>query len=129
MIIPCFRCSKGIDTPDSSNADYVIAPDMLAKEPREVFVAFKHNQATLAKQTKMAELNPDGTPKYPALAISDSEYDSSEVLSIKTARQSFGEDLVKVETQLRDKDIQKTGIICPGCHRPGDFIIWGVHKT
>lgn len=27
MIILCFRCSKGINTPDSSNADYIMAED------------------------------------------------------------------------------------------------------
>jgi len=29
MIIPCFRCGKEIDTPDSSNADYIIAEDTI----------------------------------------------------------------------------------------------------
>ncbi len=57
MIIPCFRCSKEIDTPNSSNADYVIALDMIAKEPREVFIALKHNQATRAKREKVIAEN------------------------------------------------------------------------
>lgn len=26
------------------------------------------------------------------------------------------------------KDIQKTAIICPECHKPTDSVIWGVHK-
>ncbi len=30
MIIPCFRCGKEINTPSSSNADYIIADDMIA---------------------------------------------------------------------------------------------------
>ena len=25
-------------------------------------------------------------------------------------------------------EIQKTGIICPDCYKPDDFVIWGVHK-
>jgi hypothetical protein len=25
-------------------------------------------------------------------------------------------------------EIQKTGIICPDCYKPTDFVIWGVHK-
>lgn len=29
MIIPCFRCNKEIDTPDSSNADYIMAEDTM----------------------------------------------------------------------------------------------------
>lgn len=114
MIIPCFRCGKGIDTPDSSNADYVIAADMVAREPREVLLALRHNQATLAKQAKGQD-------------IADSEYDSIEIPDIE-ARKTIGEDLVKVVAEMREKDIQKTGVICPGCRRPTDFVIWGVHK-
>lgn len=29
MKIPCFRCKKEIDTPNSSNADYIIAEDTI----------------------------------------------------------------------------------------------------
>ena len=40
MIIHCFRCGKELDSPNASNADYVIAED-----------------------TKAMELEADGTPK------------------------------------------------------------------
>jgi len=26
------------------------------------------------------------------------------------------------------KNIQKSGIVCPNCYKPADFVIWGVHK-
>lgn len=26
-------------------------------------------------------------------------------------------------------DVQKTGVACPDCYRPTDFVIWGVHKS
>ena len=39
MIIPCFRCGKGLESPNASNADYIIAED-----------------------TKVMELAEDGTP-------------------------------------------------------------------
>lgn len=61
MIIKCFRCGKEIDTPDNSNADYVIGKDMVVKE--------------------------------------------------------------------EGQEIQKTGIICPKCHKEDDIVIWGVHKN
>lgn len=32
MKIPCFRCDKEIDTPDASNADYIIAPDTVDRK-------------------------------------------------------------------------------------------------
>jgi len=128
MIIPCFRCGKAIDTPGERNADYVIASDSIVREPREVLVALKHNQVTLDKAAKMKEINPDGTSKYPKLAIEDSEYDAIEVTSVATAMKDFGEDFVKAVVEIREKDIQKTGVVCPDCYKPTDFVIWGVHK-
>ncbi|GAI88477.1 unnamed protein product [marine sediment metagenome] len=58
MIIPCFRCGKELETPNASNADYIMTQDMI-----ETIIE-------------------DGTPK----------------------------------------DIQKTGIICPECYKPTDFL-------
>jgi len=137
MIIPCFRCGKELDRPDASNADYIIAEDTIVREPRETLIALKHNQATLTKLAMMNEIETylaeDGVteltrPKYPDLQIADNEYDAVEVTSVEAAKQSFGEDLVKVIVEIREKDIQKTGIICPDCYRDTDFVIWGVHK-
>ena len=127
MIIPCFRCGKQIDTPDSFNADYVIASDIVVIEPREVLIALKHNQATLEKVAKMKELNLDGSLKYPNLSIPDNEYDEVEIPSFQASK-AIGEDLVKVIVEIRDKDIQKTGVICPDCYKPTDTVIWGIHK-
>jgi hypothetical protein len=127
MIIPCFRCGKAINTPDGTNADYVVGSDMVAREPREVLVALKHNQATLAKEAKRKETNPDGSLKYPELAIADSEYDAVEIPNIEVSK-AIGEDLVKVIVEVREKDVQKTGIVCPDCYQDTDFVIWGVHK-
>jgi len=127
MIISCYRCGKGIDTPNAHNADYVIASDTIVRESREVLIALKHNPATLEKQAMIQEKNPDDTPKYPGLTIADDEYDEVEVSSIE-AGESIGEDLVRIKAKIKDKDIQKTGIICPDCYRDSDLVIWGVHK-
>ncbi len=35
-----------------------------------------------------------------------------------------------IETVIEDgepKDVVKTAIICPGCYKPDDKIIWGIH--
>ena len=137
MIIPCFRCGKELNSPDASNADYVIAKDTVVREPVEVLLALKHNQLTLDKESKMAETVPiydtDGlteigrTPKYPTLTIADSEYDEVEILNVKAGK-VFGEDLVNIKAEVREKDIQKTGIVCPSCYKATDTVIWGVHK-
>jgi hypothetical protein len=135
MIIPCFRCGKEIDTPDSSNADYVIAEDTKAKEPREVLFALVHNQATLVKRAKIIKENTvtlDTGEKTPPTAdfirskFADDEYDAIEIPDVK-ASESI-KDLVKVVAQVREVDIPKTGIICPDCYKFTDFVIWGVHK-
>lgn len=116
MIISCFRCSKEIDTPDASNADYIIAEDTKGKEIREALVALKHNQATLGKESKKEE-------------ITDDEYNAVVVMSYEEAQRDLGEDLVKVVVKPVEVEIQKTGVICPDCYRDTDFVIWGVHKA
>lgn len=137
MIIKCFRCEREIDTPNASNADYVIASDTIVREPVEVFIALKHNQTTLDKAAKMKEtetyLGKDGVTehtrlKYPDIAILEDEYDTVEVPDVRSAQKSFGEDLVKCSAEIREKDIQKTGVICPECYKPTDTVIWGIHK-
>ena len=65
MIIPCIRCQKPLDTPNSSNTDYIIANDL-----------------------KKTVINREGIPE----------------------------------------EVEYTGIICKDCYRPGDFVIWGIHK-
>ena len=115
MIIKCFRCGKEIDTPKASNANYIMAEDTKVTEIREELTALKHNQATLEKQDKEE-------------GIADEEYDAVIVESYEEAQKDLGEDLVKVVVEMRKKDIQKTGIICPDCHRDADFIIWGISK-
>ncbi len=136
MIIPCFRCNRLLESPNSSNADYIIAKDTIVKEPREVLVALKHNIATRVKRDAIiAEktITLDTREKVPPTEdfirgqFEDDEYDTVEVPDIPTA-QHLGKDLVKVVVESRQKDIQKTGIICPECYRPTDFVIWGVHK-
>jgi len=126
MIIQCFRCHKEINTPDGSNADYVIAEDMMVKEARAILIALKHNEQTLAKEQQIKELEAKGEPVPPELQIDDSEYDRVEIPNIEASEAIEG--LVKVIVEVKLKDIQKTGVICPECYRPADFVIWGVHK-
>lgn len=111
MIMSCFRCGKILDSPDDSNADYIIADDTKVDEPREVFVALYNNAKTLDKAAKKQD-------------IDDSEYDSVEVGSV-----AEGVGAVKFKTAVRIKSIQKTGVICPDCHKLTDQVIWGVHKN
>jgi DNA-directed RNA polymerase subunit RPC12/RpoP len=47
----------------------------------------------------------------------------------KNADYIMAED-TKVEEEVNGKKspVQKTGIICPECYQPADFVIWGIHK-
>lgn len=137
MIIKCFRDGKKIDSPNDKNADYIIANDTIVKEPRDTLRALVHNPVTRNIEVRMAMtedyLSADGIttltrPKFPGLTIPDSAYDAIEVDSPKVAH-AYGHNLVKVVATVEDKDIQKTGVICPDCYRPSDFVIWGVHKV
>jgi len=114
MIIPCYRCGKGIDNPDARNADYVTAADTMVSESREVFIALKQNKATLAKTEKLE-------------VVTDKEYDKVEIPDFEASKGITS--LVKVVVEIKDKDIQKTGIICPECYKKTDTVIWGVHKN
>lgn len=136
MKISCFRCGKEIDAPNESNADYITAKDTIVKEDTEVFIAYVHNQLTRDLDATMLERSWQSDEhgekhlrlKYPDLVILDSQYDQEEVPNVVTAQKQFGEDLVKVLAEIREKDVQKTGIICPKCYKLTDFVIWGVHK-
>lgn len=134
MIMNCYRCGKEIDTPDNSNANYIIAKDTVVREMRDTLFALKDNQVTLAKKERMKETETyideeevEWTRlKHPHLRIKDSEYDHIEIPNFKASKNV--QNVVKLKSEMIEKDIQKTGIICPLCLTPGDFIIWGVDK-
>lgn len=121
----CFRCGKDIDRPGlqsevdaqgkitskvTYNADYIIADDTKGEDIRQVFIAYRENTITIEKASK-------GQP------IADKDYDQSEITSPVEA---VGAVMVKPETVT--KTVQKTGVICPACYKPTDFVIWGAHK-
>lgn len=125
-MIPCFRCGKKLEHPDASNSDYIMAADTVVTEPCEILYAVKHNALTLDKLAKMTEFDQDGKPKYPGMTVLDSDYDEVELPNIQAAK--LVDQLVRVKSQVEDRAIQKTGIICPDCYRDSDFLIWGIHK-
>lgn len=111
MAIKCFRnCGKEIESANATNADYVMAEDTKVDELREVFIALKHTLTTKAKADKDEP-------------IDESEYEAVEIATLAEAK-----DAVQVKSEIRLKNIQKTGLVCPDCYKPTDFIIWGIHK-
>lgn len=95
----CIRCNKDLGQADNTNADYVIADEFIVKEKREQFYA----------------VTSDGKKETftPIKQVADS-------LLINNVK--------RIEVKIEDIDIQKTGVICPDCYLPTDFLIWGIHK-
>lgn len=127
MKIRCFRCGKEIDTPDETNADYVMAADIVTKESREILVALKHNQTTRAKEALMKDVNPDGSPLHPDIQVNENEFDRVEIADMSEVKR-LGDDVIKIIAERQEIDVPKTGVICLNCHRPSDLVIWGRHK-
>ena len=115
MIIPCNRCGKEIDTPNEHNSDYVLSPDFIVDEERDVLVAFRHNQETLDK-------------KEAGLEIDDNEYEQVEVDPANIQDAHSDSMLEKMLPMRKLIAIQKSAIICPDCYQLYDTVIWGVHK-
>lgn len=111
----CIRCGKDLGHADDTNADYIMADDTIVVEPVLTLVALKQNKATRAK--RKLEPRPE---------ILDSEYDRQEVAGIHEFNSLDSK--VKLIEEFIDKPVQKTGIICPGCYKETDFVIWGIHK-
>ncbi len=98
MIIKCHRCGKPIESPDNSNADYIIADDTKAIDTVEVLEAVLDDEKESRVQVK----------------------DFKEAGKIANKK--------RVEVVERNVEVQKTGIICPDCYKPTDIVIWGVHR-
>lgn len=137
MIIPCIRCGKGINSPNSSNADYVIADEFIVKERIPKYVTIPKTQDEIDSGMKSLR---DTLEVYRVIA-STYEADKIEPRGI-TVEDVYGE-IEAIEEEIAigvnpDKtivmrgkleDVQKTGVVCPDCYEPTDTVIWGVHKV
>jgi len=56
MIIPCFRCGKELNSPDASNAEYIIAEDTKAMELAEDGAPVEIQKQELFVQTAINQL-------------------------------------------------------------------------
>ena len=113
MIIKCFRCDKEIESPNSRNADYVIANDAIASEEVDVLEAIQLTEE--GKKLKKA-----------GLTIAEEHIIRTEVPNLEEA--GWLPDVERVEAVRKMKPIQKTAIICPSCYKRTDKVIWGIHK-
>lgn len=126
MIIPCFRCGKEINTPDASNADYIIAEDTLTEELRDVLIAVQFTEEAKGAMDEIKSLEAAALKVPDELRLRASQRARTVVPSVEAAKEL--PDLERVEVERRLVAVQKTGIICPGCYRDTDTVIWGVHK-
>lgn len=152
----CYRCDDPIETPVEQHAYYVTASDIVTEETVEVAEAIVPNEATKgAIDTLQANHYPDtpvdrltravvsgteltdylGVPaadpanapevrtenaKATTPAVAD--FDRVEVATVAEAPP----ETVKVERVVEQREVTKTGLVCPDCHDPeADTVIWG----
>jgi len=110
----CFRCGKEIAHPDNTNADYVMAEDTkgINREEKIVVVALFTNDK-IKEKLKNDEV------------ITIDDFDAVEV---KEAEDVLGAKSTYRKTVSTEREVQKTGIVCPDCYKPSDLLIWGIHK-
>lgn len=133
MIIQCFRCGKGINSPDATNADYITADDIIEIEFRSVL----YMRVADVNRWQEADTRWDFDKEEEVIVMMDKEeIDMDSIVDIQVVSMKDIEDTTKdiskhivgyVE-KLEPIDVQKTGIICPNCYLPTDTIIWGKHK-
>jgi len=154
MTRTCFRCGDELDEPVEQNAAYVVGEDTTCTETMEVTEAVVHTQATKDALDKLqANHYPEtavdeleravvsstdlvsylGTPpqdsgndaatreenaKNVAPALSD--FDHTEITDVANAP----EGTVKVESVLKERTVEKTGLVHTGCTEDTDDVIW-----
>lgn len=137
MIIPCFRCRKEINTPDETNADYIIAPDMIVQERRPTLVSVPKTQEELDTEEASLKENLQAfksiIDSYEKTDINPQSIPIEDIYGeVEAIEEELARGLVPNKSKpMRGKleNIQKSGIICPDCYKPDtDFVIWGVHK-
>ncbi len=134
MKIPCFRCGKELDSPDVSNANYVIAPDTIVKERPQFYIAEQKTAAEIdaekaeldrALSVLRATLISGVLPTGSYLSLDDVP---EEIEAIETELAIGVSSTKQVLKHGRLQQVQKTGIICPDCLKPTDTIIWGIQE-
>lgn len=72
--------------------------------------------------------NPDGTfvetakKKEIEFSIPQEKFEKVEV---ETPQESHRDDVALITTEIEQRDVQKTGLVCPDCVKDDDAIIWG----
>lgn len=150
----CFRCGGEIQEPVEEYAAYVVGDDTVSTEMKEVTEAVVHTRATKdaisALQTNhylntaietlenavvsgTDLINYLGTPPQDtandaatresnakSAAPNLSDFDRVEVSDVSEAPS----DTVKVEQVVREKTVQKTGLVHTDCQKDSDSVIW-----
>ena len=102
MIIPCFRCGKEISSPDNSNADYVIADDMVAKELDKDIAAMDKEIALIERQVRLNELK--GLRNKPEQLAAREQALAEGEASLEAMVTALGNRMAEVETNEAELD-------------------------
>ena len=137
MIIPCMRCGKEIDSPNATNADYIMAEDTAGRE--RVPKVIRRQKTVEEVRAEMDALEAEKAEFEEMITAYEKDGKEPGDLSIGDIRdeleaieEEIAGDIDPIKTiHLRTTEVvevQKTGIICPDCYKDTDLAIWGVHK-
>jgi len=146
----CTRCGfDNYDEPIENNANYVQGADMVESRPNTVMFALKHteltrtirdrlvdnwsmnitqaNRAMAAKNDqylKKTTESDDGTEQviFDHTDLSDDDFERVETNRPITPEEDA--EIVKTVEETAQKEVQKTGIVCPDCVKDTDVVIW-----
>lgn len=153
----CSRCGRDIERPIPENGNYVSGDDFVEDVPTPVLIGKKHTpesksrlnsldkvldvprgqiESSFSHEDAPAEVeyewgktrSRDGTeiPKTYTHPFRCVTFEDVEIPDIAAAHED--PDIVRVEKHIEGRPVQKTGVVCIGCTKNGDEVIWGPAK-
>ena len=146
----CSRCEEQLTKPIRQNANYVIASDFAEPTEVETVYGLFHTEETRSeldrlcsefperdRQTLAAEMaNPDAEefrtvrtdgdeePREVEFSVPTEKFDWKEIDSANEVQ--VNDDCALSYHTVEERDVQKTGLVCPECAKDSDEVIWGV---
>ena len=139
----CSLCNDSITDPVEQHANYVRSPRFAEPETVEVFYALEETPRATEHIDRLAEAFPERDRQ--ALAAEAAHPDADEarddvdfsldqsafdIVEVDTpGRVREDNDLVVAFSQLEEREVEKTAVVCPDCtDLDQDDVIWGPDK-
>jgi hypothetical protein len=133
----CFRCDTELDDPVEENAKYIRGPDTVETVEKEIAVEHRHTFYTRAVRDRlMQEKNMNLQQATSAIAresgralesgmshdLSKYDFDTRETIDPSFPKEDA--EVIRVDSTTKEVEEERTGLICQGCLKDDDEIIW-----